>query len=211
MTTIANYMITTLTKAVNNVLSLDPQSKERLTNLAGKHINIVLKPFNICICCQFTDQGMIASLDEKEHASAKITGTPLQLAQVVLNRNERQRFFADDVLIEGDAEVANQIIELFDQLEIDWEEYLSKIVGDMTAHQMTKIARGVGNWLDGVKSNFTDDVKDYIHEEKNWLPNRETVSDFFDDIDDLRMTLDRIEARIQLLKKQLLEDEEIKP
>ena len=51
---------------------------------------------------------------------------------------------------------------------------------------------------------------EFVHEEMKWLPAREALQDFFNDIDTLRMDVDRIEAKIQHLNVKLIENEEPK-
>lgn len=198
-----------LSKAINRYLQLDPESQRRLRSLNGKVASIELLPLHFTFQLHFTESEILIKENEIATPDTVIRGTPLQMLGMMLAKN-RQQFFADDVSIEGSAELGQQIIELFDDMQIDWEEYLSQLTGDKPAHHAGKIIRRIGNWLHRSKDTFRQNVTDYVHEEKLWFPTKEALQDFFSDIDTLRMDVDRIDARISLLSSTL-NDKKDKP
>jgi ubiquinone biosynthesis accessory factor UbiJ len=191
--------LSSLTKAMNTYLGLDAESRPRLKKLRGKIITLELLPFNWVFQCSLTEKGLSILDDENVVADTTIRGTPLRLVGVMLAKDHRQRFFAEDVVIEGNAEVGQQVIALFDALQIDWEEPLSRLIGDVPTYHVSRFSQRVKAWIERSEHRFTQDVSDYLHEEKQWLPAREALHDFFEDIDNLRMDVDRIEAKINLL------------
>lgn len=193
-----SFFLPYLSKAINRYLLLDPSSNERLAKLNGQVISIQLRPFDITFQCLFYENKIEIQTGETSSAAATISGTPLQLTGVMLTK-ERHRFFADDLTIEGDAELAQRVIQLFDELEIDWEEYLSRLTGDATAYHVGKFIDQVGGFLNRAQKSFNQNVNEYIHEEAEWLPTREALQDFFTEVDDLRMDVDRLEALAQQL------------
>lgn len=194
-----NFFLSYLTKAINVYLTLDPESTQRLHKLQGKAITIELQPMQLIFQCVFTDHGVRIHTDSQLPTQAKIRGTPLQMLGAVITKENRQRFFAEDLSIEGQAELANEVIALFDELQIDWEEALSRIVGDIPAHQLGRFVSHINTWLNNTKNTLTEDINEYIHEEAQWVPAREALQDFFTEIDTLRMDVDRIEVRVNQL------------
>jgi ubiquinone biosynthesis protein UbiJ len=185
-----------LSKAINAYLHLDEESPQRLKKLQGKCITIELLPLPIKFQCTFNDQGVTLQNGAPEHANTTLRGTPLQMLGVMLTKENRHSFFADDLSIEGDAEFAQQVIELFDNLQIDWEEHLSHLIGDVPTYHVGRFMRGMRKWLNGTTERFAQDINEYVHEEAAWLPAREALQDLFADIDALRMDVDRMEAKI---------------
>src|SRR3990167_3208003 len=100
-------------KAINAYLSLDPESKIHLKKLHGNIIHLELLPFHFLLQMQIECDTIVIKTNELDLPQTTIRGTPLQLVGVVLDKNNRKRFFAEDVMIEGDAEVGQQVIELF--------------------------------------------------------------------------------------------------
>lgn len=199
--------LTTLTKAINSYLHLDPESEKRLKKLRDKIVTIELLPFHFVFQCHFTEEGVAIRSDETLAADTTIRGTPMQMMGVMLNKDNRQKFFAEDVMMEGNAELGQQVIQLFDELHIDWEEHLSKLVGDVPAYHAGKLLKSMTHWFKNAEKNFTQDVDEYMHEEAQCFPTKEAVDDFFNEIDVLRMDVDRLDARLHSLKKFVTDDE----
>lgn len=192
-----------LAKAINTYIDLDPESKQRVSKLHGKIIAIEFLPIHLTFQCLFTENGIDILTDEALEVDTTIRGTPLQMLGVMISKENRQRFFAEDLVIEGNAELGQQVVELFDHLHIDWEEYLSKAVGDVPAYHAGNFLRKVGSWLTQSEKNLGQNINEYVHEEAKWFPSREALQDFFDEIDSLRMDVDRVEARIKNLSINL--------
>lgn len=189
-----------LTRALNHYLKLDVDSASRLALLEGKAITIEILPFHFTFQCVFTQQQVKIKTDDLQPADTHLSGTPLPMLSVMASKNHRQRFFADDIRIEGNAEVGQLVMALFDDLHIDWEDQLSHYLGDVSAYQVGRLLRGIGKWLQDTEKCVTQDVNEFIHEEALWFPTRVALDDFFHDVDTLREEVDRIEAKINSYK-----------
>lgn len=201
-------MLSSLTKAINAALHLDPESIHRIAKLNGKTIKMEWLPLHFIFLCHFNESGINLINDEDVETTTTIRGTPLQMLGVMIAKENRQRFFADDIIIEGDAAFAQEVMDLFDHLHIDWEEYLSRLTGDVPAYHAARLYRRFKTFLSHSSKNAQQDITDYLHEEGKWLPGREALNDFLTDIDTLRMDVDRLEARIHHLATRITEDKE---
>lgn len=191
-----------LEKSINAYLRLDPASEKRLASLADAIITVELLPLHYIFQLAATPSGIKLYSGELLPANCKISGTPLQMLSVAINKTDRHSFFADDLKIEGDAAISQQIIELFDEMTIDWEELLSQKIGDTSAHHLSRAFTSLKNFISETKERFCDDINEYIHEESDLFPPKEALTDFYNDIDQLRMDIDRLEARILQLKNR---------
>ncbi len=197
-----------LTKMINTYLQLDPASNQRLMKLQDRVVTMEFLPFHILFQCRFTTDGVTVSAEEIEQACTIIRGTPLQMLGVMVNKDQRQRFFAEDLSIEGDVELGQQVVALFDELEVDWEEQISQVIGDVPAYHMGRFASKLKTWFSETEKKWAEDVSDYVQEEAKWLPPQEAMQDFFSDVDILRMDVDRMDARVAELQAHLIDDEE---
>jgi len=186
--------------AINRYLALDPESPKRLQSLQGKVVTIEMKALSVCFQLIFHEDRIQLSPDETLEAEIKIRGTPVNLFALALARDKKQAFFKDGVTLEGNAELGQQIVDLFNELEIDWEEQLSHLVGDLPANRIGRLTRSFLNWGKEARSSLTQNLNEYVHEEKPWFPPKEALQDFFRDVDELRLDLDRLEARSKLLQ-----------
>ncbi len=186
-----------LSVALNHYLALDPDSSKRLLRLNNKVIAITLLPFSCTLQCHILDEAMTISRKITLTPDVTITGTPLALLGVSLNKSQRHRFFADGVTMTGDSLVAEQFIQLLDQLDIDWEEKLSHFIGDIPAHHIGKWFGACRQWVKQSVDSMQQNIRDYVQEEKNWLPTREALQDFYQDVDALVFDVDRLVAKVE--------------
>lgn len=198
-----NALLASIAKSINAYLKLDPTSKERFAALDGKTITIELLPFYFKCQLVFEPDGMLMTEDNTRPYDAKVSGTPLQLLGVALAKENRHRFFAEDVHIEGDASVGEQMIALFDEVEIDWEEKLSHVLGDVPTHHLGNFVRYLKKIANDSESTLMQNINEYVHEEKAIFPANYALEDFYQEVDTINMDVERLAARINVLKHKL--------
>jgi ubiquinone biosynthesis protein UbiJ len=160
--TTKQFFSDTLQSALNKYLALDPESATRLRELNGKLVALELLPLKVTFYLRFTDGRASVALVSDDVPETTIKGTPLRLLLLALVPHaDRQRFFADDVVMQGNPLIGQQVIELFDQLEIDWEEYAAKIVGDVPAHHAGNIVRNAKAFLSKTGMTLTRNLNEY--------------------------------------------------
>lgn len=127
-----------------------------------------------------------------------ITGSLLTLARMV--RQPGEAAIRDGSLdLTGDAETAQAFQRLLALARPDVEEELSEFVGDVAAHRLGEIARGIGRWGRGMRSTMRDNIREYLQEENRSLPSRYEVERFAEGVDTLRDDVDRLAARVDKL------------
>jgi ubiquinone biosynthesis protein UbiJ len=193
-----------LENALNRYLALDSESKRRIRLLQDKRVMLELLGTPFIVQLIFNDEKIILQWDDFSEADIRIKGTPLNLLHMSLVRDDRHRFFADDVIVEGNMELAQNVLAIFDELEIDWEEQLSQWVGDVPAYQTGRFVRGIKKFNQRVRRTFLRNLNEYVHEEINLFPTDEALQLFFDEVDELRMDVDRLEARLLKIKEKIV-------
>jgi len=189
-----------LQDALNSYLALDPETPQRLNALQGKVVTIELLRVGFIFQLIFADDALKLKFDSSMPADTVIKGTPLRLWHMTVMKNNRKAFFSEDVSITGNVELGQQVIDLFDHLEIDWEEYASRWIGDVSAHHLGSISARIKNISEQIQETLAQNVNEYVHEEVNWFPPKEALNDYFHDVDSLRMDVDRLEARVKQLQ-----------
>lgn len=212
MRTILDKVIETyLTRALNRYLALDPESKQRLQALQGKIVTLEFivgeTPYHSQdkseLQMLFTSTGIKLKTTDLSKPDTHIKGTPLSLLRMGLTNEKRRKFFSAAVSITGDLEVGQQLIELLDTLEIDWEEYLSHWISDAPAHQLARFSRKITALGHRLQQTVTENINEYVHEEIHLFPPLEALQDFYHDVDTLRVDTDRLEARVQQLIQKI--------
>ena len=188
--------------ALNRYLALDPETMSRLVVLTGKVIGVELRGLGITLYMAPHSGGIQLMRDYDGAADAVISGTPLSLARVGIGE-ERGLVFAGEVEIRGDVTVGQRFEAVLREIDIDWEEQLSNLVGDVAAHQVGNLLRDTLSW--GAKSMKTlgRDITEYLQEESRHLPQRDEVENFLAAVDVLRNDVERLDARVRRLQARV--------
>ncbi len=192
-----------LESALNRYLAMDPGTAPRLEALDGRTIALDLRGPDTEICLRI-EGGRVRVLPEPEPDTVPdttLSGTPFGFARLGLGGDPERTLFSGDIRISGDVETGQAFKAVLDDLDIDWEEQLSGITGDLIAHQVGNAARATGNWLRQARSTLERDMGEYLQEELRVVPTRIEIENFIGDVDLLRMDLERIEARIRRLQE----------
>jgi ubiquinone biosynthesis protein UbiJ len=135
---------------------------------------------------------------------AVISGPPLALLELFARRGDSAApRGAERVLISGDAEIAARYRELLELARPDWEEELSRLIGDLPARRISLAARAAFAWGRGFVRSARANVAEYLQEESRDLVSKPEVQEFLGQVDTLRETADRVEARIARLERRL--------
>lgn len=136
-------------------------------------------------------------------SDAKISGSVAALTQLVLSKQQSQALFKGDIKMSGDTSFVQELFEVMQKLDIDWEDHFSRVFGDIATHKFNTMARETRQWSANSLSALIDDTEEYLHEEARLLPTRSEVRAFSDSLDNMRMNVDRIAARLGKLEEKL--------
>lgn len=194
--------LATLEQALNAALALDPKTGERLTRMEGKVIALELSGIGIKLYLQPADGGLRLMGHFDGQADTTLRGAPLSMLRMSSGRTG-EGMFRGGVEIDGDVELATRFQRVLEKLDVDWEEHLSRLSGDIVAHQLGNAVRGLFSWGQRSSEHLGDDLADYLQEEQEVLPVGWEVNEFIDSVDALRSDVDRLEARVKRLLRML--------
>jgi ubiquinone biosynthesis protein UbiJ len=178
---------------VNHVLSQAPWARERLRAFAGRCA--VIKVFPLSQRVLVTSEGFMEAASVECTADVSIGLTPPLLARFLAGDEDAQR----EAAIEGDTAFAQEIAYLAKHLRWDYEEDLSRIVGDVAAHRVGETARGLAAWQAEAGRNLAENFRDYWTQEKPLIAARGAVETFNRAVDELRDAVERLDKRIERL------------
>ena len=104
--------------------------------------------------------------------------------------------FNDKIKISGDVELGQHVKQLFDEIDIDWEGHLAQFTGDIIAHNVGSIIRRGLAFKEQLNTSIRLDLSEYLQEELRVFPPKEEIEDFFNDIDELSLSVERLDAKI---------------
>jgi ubiquinone biosynthesis protein UbiJ len=136
----------------------------------------------------------------EDEPTAAIEGSPLTLATLA-GPDAGERIRAGGLRVTGDAETAQSFQKLFAAARPDFEEELSRVVGDAPAHHLARAARGALAFGQRTLDAFARNMAEYLTEESRDLPAKPEVEMLLEGIDRLREDVDRFEARLARLER----------
>ena len=140
-------------------------------------------------------------------ADAVISGSPAALLQLLTNRSGQtpagRAAGARPAQVRGDAEAARLFRELFALARPDLEEEMSRLIGDVPAHRVMRLAMQAYSWLRKAGRTAGENLAEYLQEESRALVNKTELEEFLHGVDQARESADRIEARLTRLERRL--------
>jgi ubiquinone biosynthesis protein UbiJ len=192
--------ISGLEALINRYLRLDPAIGPRLATLSGRCIAVELSGLDTTLYV-FPDEHGIQLREHVERLpDTVLRGTPLGMVRLGVGGNTEKTLFSRDVLIEGDVETGQAFKAILDELDIDWEEQLSRLTGDVVAHHLGNVARRGRRAIELGIGTLEKDIGEYLQEELRVLPTRIETENFSADVTRISMDVDRLSARLKRLQ-----------
>ena len=103
------------------------------------------------------------------------------------------------VEVSGNAKFADAVMLLARNLRWDYEEDLSRVLGDVAAHRIAGTARDLAAWQADAGRRLAESLADYFTAESGLLASRAELESFAAAAARLRDDLDRLEQRVRRL------------
>ena len=198
--------ILTLTEAIetsiNLVLKQDPATLEKFASLQGKVIAFELTDLDLSLYLFPHTEGVQVQYLYQGQADTILQGSALAFINMSLG-DSTESFFSGDIRIKGDIELGQHFKRILDQLNLDWEEWLSGFTGDLIAHKAGDLVRNFNSWGKDALKILELDTQEYIQDEGQLTPHSVELEEFTKDISQLRDDTARLEARLARIQKSI--------
>ena len=198
---------------INHVLAGEPWASAELAKHAGKAIALEM-PFGR-FAVQITNSGLLEAVrhaDSTEISDGKAV-PPIRTALVLTISSQalstlltssgpiRENAFKS-VTIAGDADLAQLLGRLAGQLRWEYEEDLSKIIGDAPAHFAVAQGKKIASAGKAAGRDLLENAVEYLSEEKKVLLNQRDFAIHKNQLMELRDSVERLDKRIALLQQR---------
>lgn len=190
-----------LDHSLNRWLQLDAGAPQTLARLAHKIIALEIKGLGITLYFFPSPEGIYTQTDYDGEVDAKLSAPPATLLKLATTEDSNSLVLrSPQVQLSGSIGLLEQFMQLISGANIDWEELLSQIVGDIVAYQSGQAIRESQGWLNESHHAMQQNLGEYLQEEQRIVPAQTEIQYYFDQVDHLRADADRLAARIQRLQ-----------
>lgn len=194
--TLMSAITAILERGLNRALTLDPAGRQALmAALSGPVQFSIEAPLNLTLALVPAADRINVIGQPPEAPALELAGRPMAFA--ALATGDDQVFSQGRIRVIGDMALAHQFQRALDQLDPDWEAAMADYVGDVLAHFLGQRLRGAVKWSRQAFRSLNANVEEYIHEESRSLPGRRELEATFEDIDQLSLRVERLDARIR--------------
>lgn len=190
-----------LAALMNRNLASSGQARALVQQLEGRSFEVRVAQTPLRIRFAAAGGRVAVSHGGEGEPTASIEGSPLTLATLA-GPDAGERIRAGGLRVTGDAETAQSFQKIFAAARPDFEEELSRVVGDAPAHHLARAARGALSFGQRALDTFARNVAEYLTEESRDLPAKPEVDGLLEGIDRLREDVDRFEARLAALERR---------
>jgi len=192
---------TLIVSSFNRYLDCDPERAQALENINDKILSITIKEANFTLIMQVQNARFFeADLSQQIDASIIVS---MHVLSGKMGGQDQNQLLKDGIIeIQGDSHVASVFNKVMNEIEIDWQDVISKYTGDIVAHQIATGAKSVASVLRRLGDNLRLDVRDYLQDDLQIAVTESEVEHFVEQVDDLRARTDRLEARLNKYTEQ---------
>lgn len=192
-----------IARILNQYLKLDEEMHGRLEAYNDRVMRICITTFEWTFFMKI-HQGHLELMDNYQGPiDATLRASISDLTKAAI---QEKPTVSTSMEVGGDTALLQAVTTIFKQVDIDWEELLAKTTGDTIARGMGNLIRETKAFHDKIFATKKENMTEYLQEEVQLLSHPVVVEGFCNDVDDFRDEIERIEARITLLRQRIEEN-----
>jgi ubiquinone biosynthesis protein UbiJ len=179
---------------LNRMLARETWARERLSPFAGRTARFEAPPFGLSL--RVAEDGRFADAERAE----PVVTVGLDLASLPLTLSDPQAALRN-VSLKGDADFAQALAFVLQNLRPEPEEELSRFVGDAAAQRIVGLIRMSASHWRQLAERMLDSGAHYLVTENPMLVPRAEVEEFNAAVARLRDDVARLEKRVELRQR----------
>ena len=196
-------LLASVESGVNRVLRLDSTALARMRPLTGKVIAVECASPALQLFILPSDKGLLLAAQWAADADCTLRAPASSLLHLALSKDKTAVLHSPQVDLEGDSHVLMELAAILQDLELDWEFELSRWIGPVATALIAGHVRSRANWYQHGFASLNQNLAEYLSEEARTLVGEREAQARFDELDQLKLDLDRLEARVERLSRSL--------
>jgi ubiquinone biosynthesis protein UbiJ len=190
---------------LNRVLQMDSTALPRLARLEGTVIEVDCQSPALKLFILPGEDGLqLAS--QWGNADCTLSAPASSLLRLALAKDKTAILHRPEVSLSGDSAVLLELAGILQDLELDWEYELSRWLGPIGSTLLASHLRSRVNWAGDSLDSLRQTLADYLAEESRSLVGEREAQARFTELDDLKLALDRLDARLERLARRMKPD-----
>jgi ubiquinone biosynthesis protein UbiJ len=188
--------------ALNRYLRLESSVLADCAKLEGRALALEASDLGLRFVIEPIAGGVRVSDGEGLKPDVTVSATTVQVLSAALrNLGKENPALPTGLRVDGDAELLDRFGRLLRRVGFDIEEPLAKLVGDGAAHRIAGGLRSLFGWSRSAADRLSLDTSEYLREEVHELAGAADVDEWMHEVDALRESVDRLEARMTRLER----------
>ena len=188
-------------KIIQRALEYDPSSRIALSQLAPHVLAIQVTAPEFKVFVVPDEKGIRLLGNYEGEITTQLQGSLFALISLV--KSERLNLKETNVELIGNTSFISELQKIFKNIDIDWEEMLSQVFGDIIGHQGAEIVRSKLSWSKDRVNNIQRLTSEFLTEELRVLPSSPELNFFNSQVDELKLGVDRAQARIEQILSRI--------
>ena len=192
-----------LESALNQALNFAPEGKAELAQLEGTvfalqctspALQVYLQPLQDSVRLIGVYDGPVTT---------RVRGAASDFTELASSKDPTATLINGELELEGNSAALIELQQILGRLDIDWEAPLVEALGDVAGHQLAQLLRATFTWGKQASSSLQRQLDEFIHEEARLCPPRLELEDFYADVQQLGLKVERLTLRTQRLRKKI--------
>jgi ubiquinone biosynthesis protein UbiJ len=184
------------TRVLQHIITQNSWANAVLKPFAGQSVQFNLAAVRTTLV--ILEDGSLALAGAGNIADASIT-IPLPLLLRLLAKDDAAKL---QIRIDGDTHLATELAKVLANMQWDYADDLSKIVGDVPAQKLDQLGRHAVTSVKNTGINLVQMLSEYWQEEQPLIAKKRHVEQFNTDVDTLGADVARFEKRLAKLTAQ---------
>ncbi len=189
--------------AANRALALSPRSMTELALLEDCVFAFHCTAPSLDFYLHPGAQGIRFTGRHQGPVTTRITGEASDFTALAYSSDPAATLINGGLSLAGNSAPLIELQQILARLDMDWEAPLVASLGDVAGHQLAQFLRHAFSWSKQASTGLARQLGEFIHEEARLSPPRLEVEDFYRDVQELGLRVDRLESRTARLRQRL--------
>jgi len=198
--TLTTAALAALELSINKALDYDPGSRRALAKLQGQVLAIDISAPKLSFYIRFQTDTIQLHGSCEDTVDTRLRGSLSALANLMLS--DSATLANSGVEVFGRTALLSKLQKISKNIDIDWEEPITQIAGDLLGHQSAVYIRWRCQWLQQRLQTGLRLGAEFLTEEHRSFAARTEIDFFNQQVDNLRLATDRAQARLAALIKR---------